>query len=64
MHWYRSHIRKAGGLKHDATCFCMKYMHGIYVVNRPDLLKLAVQGIRYLWARAGETRGYFRLSAQ
>lgn len=30
----------------------MKYIHGIIVVNRPDLLKLAVHGSRSLWPQA------------
>lgn len=30
----------------------MKYIHGIFVVNRPDLLKLAVQSVKCLWPHA------------
>lgn len=30
----------------------MNYIHGILVVNRPDLLKLAVESVRCLWPRA------------
>lgn len=30
----------------------MNYLHGILVVNRPDLLQLAVESVRYLWSRA------------
>ncbi|MDT7604355.1 MAG: hypothetical protein QOF61_2352, partial [Acidobacteriota bacterium] len=28
----------------------MKYIHGIPYVNRPDLLALAVESVRPLWA--------------
>ena len=30
----------------------MRYIHGIFVVNRPDLLKLAVQSVKCLWPHA------------
>ena len=30
----------------------MKYLHGIFVVNRPDLLELAVRSVECLWPDA------------